>query len=1481
MGTLLTVLVLILTGIGFALGWTSHRAASSRRAAAAEDTLAASASGVVSRAYNDGFRAGYRSALAAAGASVSGEQAPARQAGSAQATAERSPGPPSPSPAPAAFSPPVAFGVSAPSSSPSAFGTPAAAARPVPPPSTPLLPGPPPGPPAPDEDRFRGSPEAAPPKPLPWVQPDTDPVPSPEQLAGQAAAQEARKLSRDLRNINITLYAACLLLVAAASLFIGLAIPEGARFAGVTLVAGLFYAGGLVIHARSGRLRPAAVAFTGTGLALIPVVGLALHNLVLHDAPLAWLGTSATGTAAFAYAAARLDSRVVAYLSMTFLLSTALASGASMRSGIIWYFLFTVLLATAVSLVAMRRPAWLGNIYLDAFVRAHRYLVPAAAAVALLTAGELGGWQFSFLFLGFSCYYAVVYLQSALRERLYSSYGCRAAATVGLTALTYMITEDTAAAVLALALLLLVQAAGLLALRRRYSELAGEQYFDSDYVFLIVLQILAGLAAGQSAAGWLPGGSTGQVLFTATAAAVLLTCMAGAWAVAGVPEALPAGAALLGFLGRLNGETGTFWPAVVLGALLTGYYSVRAVRSSEPAQQRLWLWARGAAAVLAAVVPLAVLEGAGADDRETWTWALAAGGAALILNQLGSVLFLARGRSGKRVRAGLETVRRETPVLAATAGGAALLALWLRYTEHPEAAVTLWVMFSALSVNVLTSLVLRPFFRRWTWFEWIGPAGFAGAALLGADLLGMRGYEVLAAGALAYSMFMAVRGARVGCRGGYLLAGQGLLSVLVGLTAADLDYSVHEQFMAVALSVVLQQVLRALLQDRIAGAGMDQFGTTAQWGSVGILVLLAVAYGAFAADPLTWVQPVLLLMAAGSAMFIQLAVAGRRAGGRPVPFAGVSLAAAAALVTVLTAGLRLAEDPQTILTLWVLFAALAVNVLVSLVLFQLFAERYWLERVTPAAFAAAGVLGAGLLGIRGYETLTVAALGYCAFMVVRGARPGLRGGYLLAGQVLLAVLTALVAADLDLTVHGTFIAVALVVAGQQAARTLLQGRYGAAGLGWLGAVALWGSAGVLILLPLVYAVVSYDDTQRHVVVICLSLLLAMAAAVSVLDRNAEVLYPAVYAVGMLPLVLTDVFAFGGAAPLSLASAGVVLLVLAAAALAGETRSNVSAAVRNPALAGLALFCALAFTLGELDGQGLLTGMAVLLPAAAFLAVSFTRGLPLLTAATVALVPAAAFLIQSWFVRDVLMIIPHPAAARLGSGFTAALLLYAAGYVLSILAPTAGTVLRRRILASGAAVIAAGAGVSAMPYDHISAVYGSVVLAAAVAAAVLEFPPARRELAGEAAALVAALAVQRIIWYVIDGADWFWFLQYWVVILAALAAYEYSRGRAPRGTAVLSASAALLSCTGLTSILSADTGEQVWALLAHAGLLAFGVTTDRRLFTVWGAAGVALAVLWYLRGYTFLLLALLAAALIALAVWRLTRVRSNAAADGGN
>ncbi|MGX9900189.1 hypothetical protein ACW0JT_10245 [Arthrobacter sp. SA17] len=116
---------------------------------------------------------------------------------------------------------------------------------------------------------------------------------------------------------------------------------------------------GICAASKASQAAPAAVAFAGTGLALIPVVGLALYNFALQDGPIAWLMTSLLGLAAYSFAAVRLESRVLAYLSLTFVVSSTWSGVSVLGGALVWYFTAMIGLAVLLMLVTAVRPRWL------------------------------------------------------------------------------------------------------------------------------------------------------------------------------------------------------------------------------------------------------------------------------------------------------------------------------------------------------------------------------------------------------------------------------------------------------------------------------------------------------------------------------------------------------------------------------------------------------------------------------------------------------------------------------------------------------------------------------------------------------------------------------------------------------------------------------------------------------------------------------------------------------------------------------------------------------------------------------------------------------------------------------------------------------------------------------------------------------------------------------------------------------------------
>ncbi|MGA7205812.1 MAG: hypothetical protein WBX27_14405, partial [Specibacter sp.] len=181
-------------------------------------------------------------------------------------------------------------------------------------------------------------------------------------------------------------------------------------------------------------------------------------------------------------------------------------------------------------------------------------------------------------------------------------------------------------------------------------------------------------------------------------------------------------------------------------------------------------------------------------------------------------------------------------------------------------------------------------------------------------------------------------------------------------------------------------------------------------------------------------------------------------------------------------------------------------------------------------------------------------------------------------------------------------------------------------------------------------------------------------------------------------------------------------------------------------------------------------------------------------------------------------------------------------------------------------------------DTEAIIFGAAAFTVAAALACLEAPAGRRRVFVDAAVVVCAA-----VWFWACSAyvdlGPFWAVQWCAMALGGLSVIRYV-GKAPQaGKGLLMAAAVLASLGAVMTIFSGDTVQQLVSLLVFVALLAVGMSLGERVFTIWGAVGVATAVLWYLRGFTFLLMAVLALTLIGFAIWRLNRKNPHDAGAG--
>jgi hypothetical protein len=219
---------------------------------------------------------------------------------------------------------------------------------------------------------------------------------------------------------------------------------------------------------------------------------------------------------------------------------------------------------------------------------------------------------------------------------------------------------------------------------------------------------------------------------------------------------------------------------------------------------------------------------------------------------------------------------------------------------------------------------------------------------------------------------------------------------------------------------------------------------------------------------------------------------------------------------------------------------------------------------------------------------------------------------------------------------------------------------------------------------------------------------------------------------------------------------------------------------------------------------------------------------------------------------------------------AGLVLYMASFT-----PGARDGMRRRTLVAAGGLGLAAAALAGVAHDETS-LTAALLVAATVIVLVREAPSRRQRMAAEIGAFLVMLAVQRAV-LITDGhlQGPFWAAQWYVLLAAALAGLRYAAGFRAAARTMLASGAGLLGLSGVGILWGGTGGQQLWVLALHAALLLSGLVLGERLFVWWGAAGVALCLMWALRSYTFALLALIAVGLIAFALWKLARTRPEA------
>ena len=242
------------------------------------------------------------------------------------------------------------------------------------------------------------------------------PEPAAPQEPVVAVITAVEPVKDENQSVNVILYVASFLLVAAAVLFIGTNVPDVVKVVSAWIITFGFYAVGLFLHANIERLKPAAVAFVGTGLALLPFAGLATHLYVFHNAELSWFLTSLIGLGAFLYATLKLRSQVLAYLTLGFVFSLSVSSAEVLQAPLVWSFVVVIVVAALLNFFAYLKPKILSPVFLKPVDQSGQLAVPLAIFGSFIAGSNLELWQHGTILAVAALHYSVAALQPVNRQ---------------------------------------------------------------------------------------------------------------------------------------------------------------------------------------------------------------------------------------------------------------------------------------------------------------------------------------------------------------------------------------------------------------------------------------------------------------------------------------------------------------------------------------------------------------------------------------------------------------------------------------------------------------------------------------------------------------------------------------------------------------------------------------------------------------------------------------------------------------------------------------------------------------------------------------------------------------------------------------------------------------------------------------------------------------------------------------------------------
>ncbi len=242
----------------------------------------------------------------------------------------------------------------------------------------------------------------------------------------------------DLDNISLLLYFGAFLFVASVGLFIAFGGANGViRTFAVLAVTGILYASGMWLFHNKPKLKQAGVAFSGIGMTIAPLSGVAAFNYLFNqtNGPVVWFATSLLCLGMYAHALWVFRQPLVSYI-LIFTFLSLFESGVSIISAPVYYFGWAMALVGIILSIASRIKGFWPEVQQSS--RASSQLIlPLSLLASLSLLPEHGAGQLGVSLLFAAAYYGLETLNTKDTEQQANAVAAHAATLLSLICLSY------------------------------------------------------------------------------------------------------------------------------------------------------------------------------------------------------------------------------------------------------------------------------------------------------------------------------------------------------------------------------------------------------------------------------------------------------------------------------------------------------------------------------------------------------------------------------------------------------------------------------------------------------------------------------------------------------------------------------------------------------------------------------------------------------------------------------------------------------------------------------------------------------------------------------------------------------------------------------------------------------------------------------------------------------------------------------------